>query len=72
MSDLASRFLDMVERSVFVQAVSTLSVLGSVLYLYITGQEVPDPLLQLTWALLGIFIGGKINQATNTHYESRQ
>lgn len=57
------RFLDLVERSVIVQGTTTLGLVGASIYLWVTAQEVPAPLLQLTYAMLGIFIGGKIENA---------
>ncbi len=57
------RFLDLVERSVIVQGITTLGLVGASIYLWVTAQEVPAPLSQLTYAMLGVFIGGKIENA---------
>lgn len=63
MASAGTRFLDLLERSVIVQGACTTAVVGVTLYLYATQKEVPSELLQLTWALLGIFIGGKIENS---------
>lgn len=55
-----AKFLDLLERSVIVQAVATLACVGVLLFLVATGKPVPDVLSQITWALLGVYLGSKI------------
>ena len=53
------RLLDLLERSVLVQAFITAVMVGAVGYLYVAGRPVPDELLQLTWAVLAFWMGSK-------------
>jgi len=43
-----SKFWQLLEQSVIVQALVTLSLVSAVVFLTVTGQEVPDALLNLT------------------------
>lgn len=63
MASPSARLLDLLERSVIVQGACTIAVVGVTLYLFATQKDVPSQLLQLCWALLGIFIGGKIENS---------
>jgi xanthosine utilization system XapX-like protein len=66
-----AKFLDLLERSVLVQAISTLACVGVLLYLVATSQPVPPELSQLTWALLGVYLGSKIENAKLTRREMK-
>lgn len=53
------KLLDLLERSVLVQAFITAVMVGAVGYLYVGGKPVPDELLQLTWGILAFWMGSK-------------
>jgi len=57
---ILSRLLDLFERSVIVQSLLTVGVIGVELYLYVQGKEVPADLAQVGWALVGFWIGSKV------------
>jgi len=54
-----SKFWQLLEESVIVQALVTLALTGSVVYLTVSGQAVPDSLLNLTLVALGYYFGSK-------------
>lgn len=58
------RFWDLVKQSVIVQGLVTLGFVGTVCYLYATGQEVPSTLIQFTGVVVGYFFGAKQQQLT--------
>jgi len=60
-----SKFWQLLEQSVIVQALVTLSLVSAVVFLTVTGQEVPDALLNLTLIALGYYFGSKA-QLTGT------
>ena len=66
-----AKFLDLLERSVLVQAVATLACVGVLLFLISTGKPVPDTLSQITWALLGVYLGSKIENTKLSHREMK-
>lgn len=53
------KFWDLLERSVIVQGVVTVAFVGTVCYLYATGQEVPATLIQFASGVVGYFFGAK-------------
>jgi len=59
-----SSFWALVERSVIVQAIITLALIGVVIYLVSTGQEVPDLIQTLTLLVVGFYFGSKVENAT--------
>ena len=60
-----SKFWELMERSVIVQALITFSLIGVVIYLVATGQEVPDLISSLTLLVVGFYFGSKVeNVAT--------
>ena len=61
------KLLDLLERSVLVQALSTLACLGMLLFLIATGKPIPETLSQITWALLGVYLGSKIENSKLIH-----
>ena len=54
-----TRFWDLFAQSVILQGVLTLGFAGVALYLWASGDEVPDNLLQGLWAILGFWFGTK-------------
>ena len=59
MKDVAMRALDLLERSVIVQALITLGALYTMFYLVITGHDVPTVLQLVVTSLLGYYFGTK-------------
>jgi len=53
-------FWDLLQESVIVQAVITLLVVGAVIYLSVTGQEVPELLSNITGLVVGFYFGSKL------------
>lgn len=58
------RFWDLLKQSVIVQGTVTVAFVGTVCYLYATGQEVPSTLIQFTAVVVGYFFGAKQWQST--------
>ena len=54
------KFWDLLQESVIVQAVITLLVVGAVIYLSVTGQEVPELLSNITGLVVGFYFGSKL------------
>lgn len=55
------RIIDLFEKSVILQALLTVAVVGSCLYLYINDREVPPTLIQWAGFMMGLYGAGKIN-----------
>lgn len=58
------RFWDLVKQSVIVQGLVTLAFTGTVCYLYVTGQEIPESLIYFVSGVMGFFFGAKQQQIT--------
>ena len=58
------KFWDLVKSSVVVQGVVTLAFVGTLCYLYATGQEIPSTLIQFSGVVVGYFFGAKQQQIT--------
>lgn len=56
-------FWELLKTSVIVQAVITLVLLGTIAYMYATGQEVPDQLVNFFAVVLGFYFGSKVENA---------
>lgn len=60
-----SKFWELLERSVIFQGIITISLIGTIIYLVVTGQEVPDLIEALTLLVVGFYFGSKVeNVAT--------
>lgn len=59
------KFWQLLEQSVIVQAIVTLALVSAVVFLTVTGQAVPDALLNLALIALGYYFGSKA-QLTGT------
>lgn len=53
------KFWELLERSTILQAVLTLLCAGTVCYMYLTGQEVPDSLVNIVMLIVGYYFGAK-------------
>jgi uncharacterized membrane protein len=67
-----SRFLDLVERSVIVQAIVTLALVAAVIYLAVTQQPIPQLLEQLTLLVLGFYFGARVANSTARAYFAKE
>jgi len=59
----AQKFLDLVERSVIVQGAAMIALTGTIIYLAVVKQPIPDLLRDLTLLTYGFYFGGKIENA---------
>ena len=64
------KFLELLERSVILQAVLTTAVWGAVIYMVIAGREIPDLLGTGAAVVLGYYFGNKQAQAVRDVYTS--
>jgi len=55
-------FWRLLEESVILQALITVVLIGTICYLYITGREVPQPLVDMALLILGYYFGSKTQQ----------
>ena len=55
-----SEFIDLLRESVIVQGVLTIGVIATCCYLWVRGEVVPPELLQVLWAVLAFWMGGKV------------
>ena len=66
-----SKFWDLFAQSIILQGLMTLGFSGVALYLWATGQEVPDGLLQGLWAILGFWFGTKVTKSIEVAAQHR-
>ena len=59
-----TKFWELMERSVILQAVITLSLIGLIIYLVVAGQEVPDLVEGLTLLVVGFYFGSKVENVS--------
>lgn len=59
-----ARVLDLVERSVIVQGIVTLGLVGTVIYLAVCSRPIPELLSQLSLLVLGFYFGSKVGLET--------
>ena len=59
-----NKFWELVKSSVIIQGLVTMLFVGTTCYLYATGQEVPNTLIQLDGVVVGFFFGAKVQQIT--------
>lgn len=57
-------FWSLLRESVLVQGVITFALIGAVIYLSVTGQEVSDLIASLTLLVVGFYFGSKVENAT--------
>ena len=55
-----TKFWELFERSVILQALLAVLLVGAVIYQIVTGQEPHEQLLQMTFLVLGFYFGGKV------------
>lgn len=54
------KFWELLERSVIVQSLLALACLGAIVYLSVTGQDVPEVLVNGFLLILGFYFGSKV------------
>jgi len=60
---MRSTFWDLLRESVIMQGTLALVMVGVICYLYLTGQDVPDPLVNFVALILGYYFGSKTTMA---------
>jgi len=60
------KFWELLKSSVLVQGMIALSTLSVILYLYASGQDVPNALTSIFMIILGYYFGAKAQQIINT------
>lgn len=58
-----NKFLELLGESVIFQGILVLLLAGAATYLWVTGMDVPDALVNLLMAIVGYFFGAKTTQA---------
>lgn len=58
-----SKFWELFEQSVIIQALLALIMVSVVCYLYVTHQEVPEALVNFVALILGFYFGSKTQSA---------
>jgi len=52
-------FWELLKESVIIQGVMALSIVGAVIYMVVTKQEIPSILLEVLYLILGFYFGSK-------------
>ncbi len=50
----------LLQESVLIQGVITLTLVGTLAYMYVNGMQVPSELLNILLLILGFYFGGKV------------
>ena len=58
-----TNFWALVERSIIIQGLITLTLLGVIIYLTVSGQEVPETIQGAFLVVLGFYFGSKVEHA---------
>ena len=61
------KFWQLLQESTLIQALMSLMLLATILYLYIVGREVPQELTQFMVLILGFYFGSKSQQVISTN-----
>lgn len=72
MTSFGVGLLDLIERSIIVQSLVTLALVGVVCYMYVTGAEVPEGLSGLTYAVVGYWFGTKAQHTIDSQVRKRR
>lgn len=65
------KFWELLAKSTIFQGIITLLLLVTLCYLWATGQEVPDSLVQSSTLVLGFFFGAKAQQTVTTFTQKK-
>lgn len=52
--------ISLLEESVLIQGAITLTLVGTLAYMYVMGMDVPSELLNILLLILGFYFGGKV------------
>jgi hypothetical protein len=58
-----TKFWELLAESVIIQAILAIGLLSGILYLYVSGREVPQILMDAFMVILGYYFGTKSQQA---------
>jgi len=58
-----ANFWDMLERSIIVQSLITLTLVGVSCYMYVSGRQVSEGLQTLTYTVVAFWMGTKVEHA---------
>ena len=67
MKEFGLRILDLLERSIVLQAVITIGLLGVASYIWVMGREMPDDLEKLVFIVLSFWMGSKVQHTVDTN-----
>lgn len=59
------KFWELMEKNVLVSSLLATGLVGAVIYLAVTGQEVPEIIAALCGTVVGYFFGAKVQQAAS-------
>ena len=71
MKEFGLRVLDLLERSIVLQAVITIGLLGVASYIWVMGREMPDDLEKLVFIVLSFWMGSKVQHTVDTNRAQR-
>lgn len=57
------KFWELMEKNVLVSSLLAAGLVGSVIYLAVTGQEIPEVIVGLAGTVVGYFFGAKVEAA---------
>lgn len=60
------KFWELMEKNVLVSSLLAVGLVGTVVYLGITGRPIPEVIVGLCGTVVGYFFGAKVQQATNS------
>ena len=66
------KLLDLIERSVIVQGLVTLGLIGVAGAMYLQGKPVPEGLIQCVYLVLGFWFGTKTQYIIDTNRNDRR
>ena len=67
MKDFGLKVLDLLERSVILQAFITMGVLMVAAYIWIVGREMPSDLEKLVFITISFWMGSKVQHTVDTN-----
>lgn len=65
-----NKFWDLMEKNVLVSSLLAAGLVGTVVYLAIAGQEIPEIISALAGTVVGYFFGAKTQAAITAHRSS--
>lgn len=65
------RLFDMIERSVLVQSLVTLTLVTATVFMYVTERVVPEGMQTLTYSVVAFWMGSKVQHAIDNNRVSK-